>query len=143
MSAYVPAALRRQIRAQFSHRCAYCQTAESLTVAIFEIEHIVPRSAGSETRFDNLCLACPTCNRYKADRQTGVPPTLGQSAPLFHPQHQQWSEHFAWSDDAAEIIGLTPTGQATIEVLRMNRSRLVRLRRLWVQMGEHPPVEAL
>jgi hypothetical protein len=29
--------------------------------------------------------------------------------------------------------------QATIEALRMNRPALIRLRRMWVQMGEHPP----
>jgi hypothetical protein len=58
---------------------------------------------------------------------------------LFHPQHQSWREHFAWSEDSAEIIALTPTAQATIEALRMNRPPLVRLRRLWARMGEHPP----
>lgn len=139
MSAYVPAALRRQIRARFANRCAYCQTDESLTVAIFEIEHIMPRSAGGETVFENLCLACPTCNRYKAHRQTTVAPLLGQTVALFHPQLQQWADHFAWNEEGTEIIGLTPTGQATIEVLRMNRPQVIRLRRMWAKMGEHPP----
>jgi hypothetical protein len=139
VSAYVPVALRRQIRERFAHRCAYCQTVEALTVTIFEIEHIIPRRAGGETVFENLCLACPTCNRYKADRQTATSPLLGQPVPLFHPQQQQWEEHFAWNADATEILGLTPTGQATIEALRMNRPQLIRLRRMWGKMGEHPP----
>jgi 5-methylcytosine-specific restriction endonuclease McrA len=104
VSAYVPAALRRQIRAQFAQRCAYCQTAESLTVAIFEIEHIMPRSAGGETVFENLCLACPTCNRYKAHRQTIVASRLGQTVALFHPQRQHWVDHFAWNEDSTEIV---------------------------------------
>jgi hypothetical protein len=43
MSIYVPAALRRRIRAQFVDRCAYCRTAEALIAAVFEIEHIIPR----------------------------------------------------------------------------------------------------
>ena len=60
MSIYVLAALRRHVRARFMDRCAYCLTAEALIAAIFEIEHIIPRSAGGETVFDNLCLACPT-----------------------------------------------------------------------------------
>ncbi len=66
MSAYLPADLRRQVRAHFANCCAYCRTAEELTVAIFEFEHITPRSAGGETIFENICFACPTCNRYKA-----------------------------------------------------------------------------
>lgn len=139
MSAYVPVALRAHIRARFANRCAYCRTAESLTVVIFEIEHIIPRGAGGETVFENLCLACPTCNRYKAHRRTAIAPRLGQAVPLFHPQQQPWEDHFAWSADATEMIGLTPTGQATIEALRMNRPQLLRLRRMWVKMGEHPP----
>lgn len=65
MSTYIPIELQRKIRATFADNCAYCQSAELLTIAIFEIEHIVPRSAGSVTAVENLCLACPTCNRYK------------------------------------------------------------------------------
>ena len=142
MSAYVPAELRRQIRVRFAHCCAYCHTAESLTVTVLEIEHMIPRSVGGETVFENLCLACPTCNRQKAYRQNAIAPLLGQTVPLFHPQQQQWENHFAWNEDATEIIGLTATGQATIEALRMNRPPLIRLRRMWVKMGEHPPQTA-
>jgi hypothetical protein len=139
MSIYVPVGLRRRIRARFVDRCAYCRTAEALVAVVFEIEHIIPRHAGGETVFDNLCLACPTCNRYKASRQTAVAPLLGHTVPLFHPQHQRWEEHFVWNDDATFILDLTPIAQATIEALRMNRPALIRLRRMWVQMGEHPP----
>jgi hypothetical protein len=139
VSAYVAAELRRRIRARFADCCAYCRTGESLTVTSFEIEHIIPRSVGGETVFENLCLACPTCNRYKAYRQIAVAPLTGQTVPLFHPQQQQWEDHFAWNEGATEIIGLTPTGQATIDALRMNRPQLIRLRRMWVKMREHPP----
>lgn len=69
MSAYIPVALQRQVRDYFQNRCAYCQTAEWLTTSTFEYEHIVPIAAGGGTLFANLCLACPTCNRYKASRQ--------------------------------------------------------------------------
>lgn len=139
MSHYIPVALRRQIRQYFVECCAYCKTAESLTVAIFEVEHIVPRSAGGATIFDNLCLACPTCNRYKATRQSVEDPVTQQLVPLFHPQEDDWYEHFSWGSDATEIVGRTPTGRATIAALRMNRTQLVRVRRMWVAMGEHPP----
>jgi len=139
MSTYVPAALRRRIRARFVDRCAYCRTAEALIAAIFEIEHIIPRSAGGETVFYNLCLACPTCNRYKASRQTAVAPLLGHTVPLFHPQHQLWEEHFVWNADATLMLALTPSGQATIEARRIHRPALIRQRRMGVQMGEHPP----
>ncbi|HID53230.1 MAG TPA: HNH endonuclease [Anaerolineae bacterium] len=139
MSAYVPANLKQQIQAHFANCCAYCHTAESLTIAIFEIEHIIPRSAGGKTIFKNLCLACPTCNRFKANRQEVVDPQTQQLTPLFHPHRQLWKEHFTWNEDGAQIMVLSPTGRATIGALRMNRPQLIHVRRMWVKMGEHPP----
>jgi hypothetical protein len=94
MSAYIPVALKQRVGECFANCCAYCRTAEELTVAIFEIEHIVPQSAGGETVFENLCLACPTCNRYKADLTSEADPLTQTEAPLFHPQHQRWPDHF-------------------------------------------------
>ena len=139
MSQYIPVALKRRIRAQFSACCAYCQSAEDLTVAIFEVEHIVPHVAGGETVTNNLCFACPTCNRHKAIRQTALDPQTKTVTPLFHPQQDQWADHFAWSEDNSAIIGLTAIGRATVDALKMNRPQLVRVRHMWVRMGEHPP----
>jgi len=139
VSAHVSAVLRRQVRQRFLDCCAYCRTAEQLSAATFEIEHIVPRSAGGKTVFENLCLACPTCNRCKADRVAVPDAETNQLVALFHPQRDVWSEHFAWNDDASEIQGLTVTGRASIVALRMNRPQLTRLRRLWAFMDEHPP----
>ena len=139
MSQYVSVELRRAIRNQFHNRCAYCETAEYLTVAIFEVEHIVPRAKNGETVLENLCLACPSCNRYKSIQQTAVDPQTKQNVPLFHPQEDSWQTHFSWHENGTEIIGLTPTGRATISALRMNRPQLVRVRKMWVAMAEHPP----
>ena len=139
MSAYIPVDLQRQIRERFANCCAYCRSAEHLSVAIFEIEHIVPRSAGGSTVFENTCLACPTCNRFKADRVAAADPATGKEVPLFHPQRDAWTDHFEWNEDASEIVALTPIGRATIAALRMNRSQLIRVRRMWVAMSEHPP----
>jgi hypothetical protein len=141
MGVYIPAYLRRQLREQFNDCCAYCYTAEYLTVAIFEVEHIVPVVAGGETVLSNLCYSCPACNRYKAARLMVIDPHSNSIVPLFHPQQEPWKAHFAWNEDKTELIGLTPTGRATILALRMNRPQLVRARRMWAKMGEHPPPE--
>jgi hypothetical protein len=139
VSAYISIDLQRQIREKFADCCAYCRTAESLTVTTFEFEHIVPRSAGGETIFKNLCLSCPSCNRYKASRQTGLDEMTQQEVSLFNPQQQLWMEHFDWGEDATEIVGLTAIGRVTILALKMNRQQLTRVRKMWVKMGEHPP----
>ena len=54
---------------------------------------------------------------------------------LYHPMLQPWHDHFAWSDDVAILVGLTPAGRATIALLRMNRPVLVQMRRYWIALG--------
>ncbi len=139
MSVYIRLELQRQIRDHFGDCCAYCRTAEFLTAMTFEFEHIRPLSAGGETVFENLCFACPYCNRHKGALQTAIDPESGEVVTLFHPQQQVWTEHFAWSKSGNEMRGLTAVGRATILALRMNRPALVRARVMWVKLGEHPP----
>lgn len=60
---------------------------------------------------------------------------------LFNPRTQQWSKHFAWSEDGTEIIGITACGRATAIALHLNNNIAVTVRRQWVSAGWHPPVE--
>jgi HNH endonuclease len=140
VSAYIAVALQRQVRECFSNCCAYCRTAEALTVTTFEFEHITPRSAGGETVLENLCLSCPSCNRYKAQRQTASDPLTEEMFSLFHPQLHAWKEHFDWSEDATAMVGRTPIGRATIAALKVNRPQMIRVRQMWVKLREHPPI---
>jgi hypothetical protein len=139
MSRYISVELQRLVREKFENRCAYCCSAEALTTTTFEFEHICPLSLGGETRIENLCLSCPSCNRFKGNRQRSPDPLTGQDVELFHPYQQQWCEHFICSGNATELIGRSPTGRATIEALKMNRPALVSLRQLWVKFEVHPP----
>jgi hypothetical protein len=139
VSVYVSVDLQRDVRARFANCCAYCRTAENLSVAVFEFEHIVPRSAGGQTISENLCFSCPTCNRFKANRTAAPDPVTQQNVSLFHPVRDRWAEHFVWNEDATTITATTAVGRATIAALRMNRPTLIRLRWMWVAMGEHPP----
>jgi hypothetical protein len=66
-------------------------------------------------------------------------PLTGEIVPLFHPRQQQWGEHFAWSPEGDRILGLTPTGRATVAALHLNRDKLVEARQTWVAVGLHPP----
>jgi uncharacterized protein (TIGR02646 family) len=138
VSEYVPVDLRRRVRETSLSCCAYCQTDEALTVATFEIEHIVPISLGGATEFENLCLACPACNRFKSNRTYGIT-DAGHEASLFHPQQDLWRDHFDWSVAGTVIVGLTEVAEATIRTLRMNRPQVVDVRALWVDAGRHPP----
>jgi|SRR6185295_5808259 len=136
---YVPKALRERVAARAGYRCGYCRTSTFLVGTMFEIDHIVPESFGGKTEEENLWLACPACNGHKGNRIAAVDLVTGESARLFDPLHQVWSEHFTWNNSADEIIGLTPTGRATVVALNLNRPVLVYARCLWVGWGCHPP----
>ncbi|MDX2239899.1 MAG: hypothetical protein NW224_04365 [Leptolyngbyaceae cyanobacterium bins.302] len=66
-------------------------------------------------------------------------PVTEQKVPLFHPRQQQWQEHFTWNSGFTLVVGLTPTGRATVEELQINRIGLVNLRRALFAFGQHPP----
>ncbi len=135
MSSYIPVSLRREVRKVDSEGCAYCHAPEALTVTIFEFDHIVPEMSGGKTLFENLCLACPTCNSQKWAHQQGLDPETGEQTRFFHPRQQVWNEHFIWTEDRTLLAGITPEGRTTVAVFTMNRPQLVRLRRLWAKMG--------
>ncbi len=134
----VPDALRQRIATRDRYRCAYCLTTEANCGLAMHIDHIVPEVAGGQTVEGNLCLACFSCNIQWA-RETGTDPQTGESVSLFHPLKQIWSEHFTWSRDGTEVIGLTPCGRATVAVLQLNNPVVVSARRRWVSSGWHPP----
>jgi hypothetical protein len=136
---YVPRQLRLKVAEQARNRCGYCLTPESIVGEPMNIEHIIPVSAGGATEEDNLWLACWLCNLHKGDRHTAQDLLTSAMTPLFNPRHEEWDEHFDWADEGVIIVGLTPTGRATLAALKLNRESLVASRRLWVSLGLHPP----
>jgi hypothetical protein len=135
---YIPSAYRRAIIERAAGRCEYCQTPVAWSPEIFEIEHVFPLSAGGVTELSNLAYACPACNRYKRIRQTATDPETVQIVQIFNPGIHAWREHFAWSEDFLTIIGLTPTGRATVAALKMNRKTIQGFRFALISIRQHP-----
>jgi HNH endonuclease len=123
-------------RAEFL--CEYCHTPEDFSPDTFNIEHIISLFQGGSNDDENLALACGGCNSNKHVHTTWNDPETGLSLPIFHPRTDHWSAHFSWSDDFTLLSGLTPTGRATIELLQMNRQRLVNLRQALLAHDAHP-----
>jgi hypothetical protein len=107
--------------------------------APFSAEHIQPRSRGGSHELSNLAYSCQGCNNRKYTSTEAVDPATGEAAPLYHPRRHLWSDHFAWEEDSTWVLGLTPTGRATVDRLHLNRWEVVNLRRLLRLIGEHPP----
>ncbi len=117
----------------------YCSSQSLFSTQSFSVEPIVPRSKGVATAFDNLALARQGCNNHKYSHTDARDPLSEQTVPLYHPRQHDWSEHFAWNDDYTLLIGLTPTGHATVQALQLNREGVVNLRRALFAFGRHPP----
>ncbi|MBN2391012.1 MAG: HNH endonuclease [Anaerolineae bacterium] len=138
---HIPRSLRRKVAAAAQHRCGYCQTEQRVSGAQMHIDHLTPLAHGGTSDESNLWLACAWCNSFKGDATHAVDPKSGQRAPLFNPRIQRWGEHFSWSDNFTRVVGLTPTGRATVQALQMNNEFIVTARRYWVQAGWRPAVE--
>ncbi len=139
MSTYISDKLRQQVRKADGGQCCYCQTQEANSGIPLSFDHIIPQSKGGKTTFENLCLACRTCNEFKSDATDSVDLLTGESVSLFNPRRQKWSDHFEWSEDGTKILGITSTGIATVTSLRMNHAAIVVARTRWVFIGWHPP----
>jgi len=137
----VTAQQRRAVMCRARDCCEYCRSQTRFATQSFAIKHIIPRSRGGETHLDNLALSCEGCNGHKHTKVIGQDVATNEEAPLYHPRQQNWGDHFCWNDNYTLIVGLTPTGRATIEALHLNRTSLVNLRRVLYAVSEHPPIE--
>lgn len=133
------ARLRTQVSERAKNCCEYCLSQARFAPEVFSVEHIVPRAKKGQTSLNNLALACQGCNNHKYTHTEAIDPVSGKMVSLFHPRQQKWADHFAWREDFLLIVGLTPTGRATVELLKLNREGVVNLRKVLHLAGEHPP----
>jgi HNH endonuclease len=137
--ANISATLKNQVIDRAGGCCEFCYAQLRFSPNSFHIEHHVPLSRGGANTLENLTLACPQCNLHKATKTEAIDPLSEQTVLLFHPRQMSWGDHFIWSDDTTQIIGITPTGRATVELLQTNRENLVNLRQVLRQLRLHPP----
>jgi hypothetical protein len=133
----IPASLRRLVIQRSANRCEYCGLSQTGQAATFHIDHVVPVTAGGPTSADNLALACVSCSLRKAARQTAADPQTGLDAPIYNPRQDSWHENFHWQD--VRVVGLTPTGRATVAALQMNRPVILAIRVEEKLFDRHPP----
>ena len=68
---------RRAVFARDGWTCQYCGARSNLTV-----DHVIPRSKGGVSSWDNIVASCAPCNRRKGDQ----PPAPGRHAPARKPR---------------------------------------------------------
>ncbi|MCC6463592.1 MAG: HNH endonuclease [Saprospiraceae bacterium] len=131
--------LRALVRDRARDCCEYCCAQAVFSHDPFSVEHITPLAKGGTNEAENLAWSCLGCNNFKFTATTGYDLLTGQIVPLFNPRMDHWADHFRWSVDFSTIIGLTPSGRATVLRLQLNRQGLVNLRMVLRKAGKHPP----
>jgi hypothetical protein len=114
----VPTTLFDAIRNAAAQRCEYCLMSSTFSFQPHEVDHIISRKHGGRTEVNNLAFACFRCNRHKGPCIASLD-YQGRLAPLFNPRTQKWHEHFNMEDNFV-IVALTPIGEATIRILKLN-----------------------
>ena len=139
---HISAEVRRQVIEDTGSSCGYCLSEEVLMGVSLTFEHIIPIASGGLTTRENLWRSCRPCNEIKAARTHANDPESGEFVPLFNPRLERWTDHFQWTENYTQIIGVTATGRATVAVLQLNRSLLIKARMRWRMMGWLPITEA-
>ncbi|MCF8246429.1 MAG: HNH endonuclease [Saprospiraceae bacterium] len=136
----IPSGTRDLVEARANGKCEYCKAMVQFSPHPFTIDHIIPPSKEGTESPENLAYACFGCNRCKHDKTTAVDPFTQQEAKLFDPRNQNWNDHFIWDAISfTKILGLTPTGRATVHALQLNRPALIRMRKELIEVNRHPP----
>jgi hypothetical protein len=136
-------AVKQRVWDRAGNRCEYCQSHQDYTMSRLQLDHVWPGSKGGGNEDGNLCLACELCNQHKWNQTEAIDPVTKVSVRLFNPRQQVWHEHFAWSEDGIEIVGITACGRSTVVALKLNNPLAVRVRGHWVRVGWHPPDASL
>lgn len=127
--------LRRSVRDRAGNRCEYCGLRqEHAPLALYTIDHIIPKKHGGSDDLLNLAFACYHCNIHKGPNLAGIDPDSGEMVALFNPRRQVRPDHFV--REGAFIVGRTPVGRTTVRVLVMNAPERVELREKLIENGE-------
>jgi len=117
--------------------CEYCRIVQRFYVSPFQEDHIIARKHRGGNERSNLATACFHCNNHKGSNIAGIDPQTKRLVRLFNPRRDKWKAHFRWR--GTELVGITSIGRTTVDVLKMNDERMVKMRRVLIAQGLFPP----
>jgi 5-methylcytosine-specific restriction endonuclease McrA len=104
---------RRNIFARDGNRCQYC--GRSLPMSQLSIDHVLPRSRGGETTWDNVVCSCLACNTHKGGRtpqeahmRLMTRPAEPKTNPILamklnNPKYQSWRTFLPTASAAVDL----------------------------------------
>lgn len=96
---------RRAVFARDGWECQYCGRRGSLTM-----DHVIPRSKGGDTSWENVVACCATCNRRKGDRSVSQSGMKLRTRPM--PPHATIFIHVASPTIPAQWLPYVPASPA-------------------------------
>lgn len=119
------------LRRDFRHQCAYCERTEGYIgdPEFFGIDHFRPKSTFPklECEYSNLYYCCNRCNRTKSNRWPS-PADLDRGRQFADPcESDPYAVHFVEEPNNV-LKPLTPAGEYTTTVLRLNDPSCLRFR---------------
>ncbi len=112
--------IRLLVQRRANHSCEYCGVSEVDTGGELTIDHFQPLSHGGTDDIANLIYCCIRCNQYKRDYW----PRPGNNVVLWNPRLESSDQHILLIESGL-VEPLTAKGAFTIQLLRLNRPRLV------------------
>ena len=141
MTDAIPTRLRRLVLTRATGLCEYCLIHQEDAHFSFHVDHIISRKQHGPTTAGNLALACLRCNVAKGTDPGAFIGRPRRLVRLYHPRQDRWAEHFRIA--SARIVPLTEVGEATVQLLDLNASDRLLLRRVLIKAGRYPSIEAL
>jgi len=108
------------VRQRANCACEYCGTSEVDSGGLLTVDHFRPRTRGGNDDLENLLYCCYRCNLYKGDYWPEQPGDIA----LWNPRIEPMQAHLLLLADG-NLYPVTPTGEVTLERLRLNRPQLV------------------
>jgi len=128
--------LEEQVWLRGKFRCEYCHFPHAFAEYPFHIDHIIAKKHRGSSSTENLALSCFFCSTCKGANIAGLDPLTTELTPLFHPRKDVWTDHFRW--EGARLLGLTPVGRTTVEVLRINDAGALNVRNFLIGEAFYP-----
>lgn len=132
----IPSSLRQLVIERAQGKCEYCLIHQDDSIYSHEVDHVIARKHGGQTVAENLALSCLSCNRHKGSDLTTFDPISNEIVLLFHPRRQTWSDHFTL--DGIHLVGITPTGRATVFLLKLNAPNRLAYRQVLIAQKRYP-----
>ncbi len=129
--------LASKVARRAGHRCEYCHLPEQASLFAFQPDHVLAVKHHGPTTYENLAWTCFYCNSYKGACIAGYDPVTSRLTRLFNPRRDTWVQHFRRR--RGHILGTTPVGRTTIQVLSINHPDAILIREELIADGALRP----